>query len=150
MPVLVLTFFTAFTAMMLTVSGNNLGDRATKLDADVVAVNAIAYKTALLHYLDSNPSASGVIADSSIILPSGMKRNSNWTNLVADATLYVYEVTPSNTSGLLSALFIKSGRSMLVGTRKGSQFISATGATTSALSASAMAIPDGSIVIIGK
>lgn len=150
MPAVVLAFFTSITVLMLTLFGGNLGERAKRLDADVAAVNVIAYKTALVRYLDTNPSATGVIPDASLTLPTGMKRDATWTNLVADQTLYVYEALPSKRIGLLNTLYLKSQRSVLVGKRQGNFYISAQGATTNAISAAATVIPDGSIVIIGK
>lgn len=150
MPLAVLAFFTSITVLLFAIFSPALGERARALDADVAAVNVLAYKAALTGFLDANQSFTGVIPNGSITLPTGMKRDLNWTNLVADQTLYVYEVTPSKKSGLVSSLYVKTERSLLVGTRQGNTYVSAQGTTSGALGSAANVIPDGSIVVIGK
>jgi hypothetical protein len=111
----------------------------------------LAYKSALITYLNSNPTYAGVIPDSSITLPTGMNRDSSWTNVVTSGVLYVYEAVPSGTQNLLDAIYLKSNNSYLVGKKVGSNYVNAKGYTTSTFpSTSPSTVPDGAIVIIGR
>jgi len=145
--ILMLAMFTGLNVIFLP----GIEARKEAITADTKAVNMLAYKSALTTYLASNSSFSGVIPDGSISLPTGMVRDTNWTNVVSSGVLYVYEATPSNTKTLLDSLYTKTSNSYMVGTRSGGNFVNAKGYTTSAFPSTAPAtIPNGSIVVIGQ
>lgn len=119
--------------------------------ADVQVVNLLAYKTALTAYLAANPSATGNIVDASITMPTGMVRNSNYTNNVVNGVLYVYEITPSNTNGALDLLNSKTKGSILAGKKVGTSLVNSKGYSTGiTLPVVTPVIPAGSIVLVGS
>lgn len=145
--ILMLAMFTGINVIYLP----GIEARKVAIQADTKAVNMLAYKSALITFLNSNPTYAGVIPDSSITLPTGMSRDSNWTNVVTSGVLYVYEAVPSGTQNLLDAIYLKSDKSYLVGKKVGSNYVNAKGYTTSTFpSTSPSTVPDGAIVIIGR
>jgi hypothetical protein len=145
--ILMLSIFTGINVIYLP----GIEARKVAIQADTKAVNMLAYKSALITYLRTNPTFTGVILDSSITLPTGMTRDSNWTNVVSGGVLYVYEGVPSGTQNLLDAIYLKTEKSYLVGKRVGSNYVNAKGYTVSVFpSTSPSTVPDGSIVIIGR
>lgn len=115
---------------------------------DVAAANFWAYRGSVVSYLNTNPGATGTIADASLAFPMGYIRNPAWTNTVQGGTLYTYSISalPPVTA---DAIARRGGRTMLVGTAKsGNTMTSFTGAA-SGLTIPA-AITAGSVVVIGN
>lgn len=149
MPTVVLVFFVALFAGVTTLYLPDIDARQAIATADKRAVNMFAYKAALIGYLNSNPGFSGVIPDASLNLPIGMVRDANWTNVVANNTLYVFEAVPSNQTGLLDLIYLKTEKSLLVGKNRSGTYMNAKGYASGPMPVTVPAIPNGSIVIIG-
>lgn len=147
-----LTFF--FVMIMTVYSAMNATQQdvaRTNATADVSATNVIAYKASLVKYLNVNTTASGNIVDASLTMPTGLVRDTNWTNSVVGGTLFVYEATPSTTSNVLENIYAKTDKSIMVGRSNGTNLINARGFNTGiAIPATTPPIPTGSIVMVGK
>jgi hypothetical protein len=141
-------------ALMASISVLFLPQKEAAVDtfqSDVKAVNMLAYKSAVLTYLNANPGFSGQVADGNITLPTGMVRDTRWVSVVNNNVLYVFEQTPSNSRGLLDTIYKKTNKSILVGTSNGSLLVNAKGYTTGVpIPVLSPAIPTGAIVIIGR
>jgi hypothetical protein len=119
--------------------------------ADVSVTNLIAYRKAVLRYLEVNPSTTGTISDASLAaywLP-GYIRDANWTNVISGSTLYIYS-TASVTRSTLDLLYVKSQNSAMIGRKHDTngKLISANGFDTGVNLPAA--IPSNAIVILGK
>lgn len=119
--------------------------------ANVEATNYIAYRKAVLRYLEANPSASGVISDVALApyyLP-GYIRNPNWTNLVSSGTVFVYATTEPSIN-VMSTVYKKSNESLLIGKKSAStgHLVSMTGIDTGVILP--VSIPNNALVILGK
>ena len=115
---------------------------------DVAAANFWAYRGAVVSYLNTNPGATGTIADTSLTFPMGYIRNPAWTNVVESGTLYTYSISTLS-SDTVDAIARRGGRTMLIGIAKaGNTMTSITGAA-SGLTIPA-AITAGSVVVIGN
>lgn len=150
MPAAVAIFFAAILAMYSAITVPVKEAQHVAAKADVAAVSVLAYRSALTAYLNANPAHTGNIPDTSITMPAGMARDPNWTNSTVSRTLYVFEAVPTKKTGLIDQLYIKMEKSHLVGRNQGGNFVNAKGYNTGALPVTTPAIPDGSIVIIGK
>ena len=116
--------------------------------ADFSSTSFLAYREALIDYLNANPGFTGVVADSSLTYPWGYQRDPRWTNVVS-GTLYVYEVSPNspNTTLLLERLYQKTDKSFMVGRNVSGMLISANGFSTGVTVPAA--VPNGTILIAG-
>ncbi len=115
---------------------------------DVAAANFWAYRGSVVSYLNTNPGATGTIADASLTFPMGYIRNPAWTNVVESGTLYTYSVSTLSPD-TVDAIARRGGRTMLIGMAKaGNTMTSITGAA-SGLTIPA-AITAGSVVVIGN
>lgn len=121
-----------------------------KTQGDVIAANFYAYRSAVITYVNANPSATGTIADASLTFPLGYIRNSAWTNTVQSGTPYVYS-TSVLTSAAMESIATRGGRSMLIGYKDASgQMTSLTGAASGFTLPSAMSsLPQGVAIVIG-
>ncbi len=151
MPAAIAIFFVAIFSIYGALYNPQKEQRNAAAVTDVRAVNGIAYRSAVIAYLNANPSFSGQVPDSSITLPTGLVRDSRWTNVVSGGTLFIFEQTPSNAAELLEVLYQKSGKSIMVGKSNGTNLINARGINTGVvIPATTPAIPNGAIVIVGK
>jgi hypothetical protein len=151
MPMLVIIFVVALMSAMNVINLPQKEVAATVFVADVRAVNMLAYKAAVLTFLNANPGFSGQVLDASITLPTGMVRDTRWVSVVNSNVLYVFELTPSNSNGLLDQIYNKTSKSILVGTSNGSFLVNAKGyATGIPIPVVTPAIPVGAIVIVGR
>lgn len=150
-PIYIVVFFGALFAAYSAAEIPKEQAFAMEAKADVEATNYIAYRKAVLKYLESNPSFTGVISDASLTpyyLP-GYIRNPNWTNLVDGTTVYVYATTaPSN--NVIDTVYKKSNESLLVGKKNSvsGNLQSMTGLDTGILLP--VSIPNNALVILGK
>ena len=151
MPMMVIVFVIALMGSISVLFLPEKEAAAEAFKSEVKAVNMLAYKSAVLTYLNANPAFSGQVADGSITLPTGMVRDARWVSVVSNRVLYVFEQTPSNSRGLLDIIYKKTNNSILVGTSNGSFLVNAKGYTTGVpIPALSPAIPTGAIVIIGR
>lgn len=119
--------------------------------ADAGATSLLAYRQGVIDYLNTNPSFSGTVPDSSITFPWGYVRDPRWTNYVqSGGTLYVFEATAHSphTDQVLDQLYRKTFRSFSVGRNNSGQLIGATGASTG-ITVPAV-VPNGALLIVGK
>ena len=147
-PLFVGTFAALMSALIMATSLPVYQAQMMFSQADVTSANLLQYQSAVVQYVYSHPTATGVINDASLTFSPGYIRNTAWTNIVSSGQLYVYS-TSANAMGpqSMSLLFQRSGNSPLVGTASASFFVSMTlGLTSLALPA---AIPNGAVVIIG-
>lgn len=119
--------------------------------ANVEAVNYIAYRKAIIRYLEVNPLASGVISDMDLTpyyLP-GYIRNPNWTNLVSGGTVFVYTTTQPSIN-VINTVYKKCNESLLVGKKNAvtGNLQSMTGLDTGIVLPAS--IPNNALVTLGK
>lgn len=121
--------------------------KRSDLVADVTATNMIAYRAAVIDYKNTNPAATGTIADASITFLPGYIRDTRWTNLIQANTLYVYS-TAAVAPQAKDKVFDKVGRSLSVGIKGSSgDLISPLGDNTGVILP--VSIPTGAITILG-
>lgn len=151
MPLMVIIFFVSLMAVVNVLALPKMEANAAAAVADVRAVNMLAYKAAVIEYLNANAGFSGQVLDASITLPTGMVRDPRWVSSVNNNVLYVYEQTPSNAKGLLDLIYQKSNNSILVGTSNGTVLVNAKGYTTGVpIPVLTPVVPTGAIVIVGR
>jgi hypothetical protein len=121
------------------------------LRADVSATNFMAYRYAVVKYLDANPSATGTISDAMLATYwlRGYIRDANWTNVVSGGTLFVYSTTAAAPT-TKNSIYAKCKQSSLVGTKN-----SVTGRLQSVNGFDTginlpAGIPNNAIVLLGK
>jgi hypothetical protein len=150
MPTVISLFFLAVVALL---SASYLPQQEAQAEisvADAGATSLLAYREAVINYLNANPTFAGTVPDSSLTFPWGYVRDLRWTNTVlSGGTLYVYESTPSpNSSQVIDELYRKTASSFMVGQNNGGQLVSARGFATG-ISVPA-AVPNGALLIVGK
>lgn len=151
MPAVFALFFVMLMSLYGALNASKQEAVTTAAVADTQATNVLAYKSSVVTYLNANPNATGAISDASLVMPTGLVRNPNWTNVVANGTLFIYEVTPTTQPGVLDSIYLKSGKSFLVGRSNGSFLVNPFGyATGTPIPVTAPVIPVGAIVLVGK
>ncbi len=149
MPLLISMFFVAIVSLALALHAPEQEAQVATAIADVGATSVLAYRVSVVDYLNSNASFVGTVPDSSLTPLWGATRDSRWTNLVvAGGALYVYETSNNSSSGVISALYEKTGKSIYVGRNMSGSLVSANG-FASGITVPA-GVPDGSITIFGK
>lgn len=124
--------------------------QVSELAADVAATNFIAYRKAVLRYLEANPTATGTISDASLAaywMP-GYIRDPRWLSVVAGGVPYVY-ASSQPAHGTLESLYRKSSENLLLGRKSAAtQYLDSYkgGTVTQVLPA---AISNGAIVMMG-
>lgn len=118
-----------------------------ELRADVEATNFMAYRDAVVAYLGANPTATGVINDTSLAFMPAYNRDPRWANVVSGGQLYVY-ATGAVKAETLNGVYKKSGRYQLVGTKANASLQSASGAAIAQVFPAA--INDGALVFVGR
>jgi hypothetical protein len=119
--------------------------------ADAAATSLLAYREAVIDYLNAHPSFSGTVADASLVYPWGYARDARWSHLVlAGGALYVYQASGSAAASaqLLERLHARTQRSWMVGRQSAGQLVSAGGVATGI--AVPVAVPDGAVLFVGK
>lgn len=119
LPVWLAVFFGAIFMAYVAVDAPKKESSMVVLKADVSATNFVAYRRAVLRYLDANPGATGTISDASLAtywLP-GYIRDAKWTNLVSGGALYVYSTSTDTAPNTLDAIKSKSPENPLLGTK---------------------------------
>lgn len=148
MPIAILSLLAALTAGYVAISAPAETSRNQWVNADVQATNLIAYRAAVISYLNTNPSATGTIADGSLTFLPGYVRNPVWTNLISSGTLYTYSTTVA-APGVADQVWRYSQQSLMVGTKSsaGGLVVPGSGSNSIVLPA---AIPTGAIVMVGQ
>lgn len=148
MQLVVSMFFIAMMALLQALYVPAREARLTQAQANVAATSALAYREAVINYLNVNSTFTGTIPDTSLTYPWGYTRDPRWTNTVNATNLYVYESTPSNNTLLIDSLYSQTIKSFTVGRNVSGLIVSANGfATGIAVPAT---VPVGSILIAGK
>lgn len=150
-------FFGVLVALNGIATNTTIRDTQATLTADVGATNFLAYRTAVVDYLNANPTAiqgnGTTIADASLTFLPGYIRDAAWSNYIYGNTIYIYGASRNR---LLDTVYDKTGDSLNVGTKNTvssvAYFNQAKGLTSAqALPAAVGAvIPDGNVVMIGK
>lgn len=148
MPLLVTTFFIAMMALLAALHVPAQDNQFMSAKANVAATDVLAYREELINYLNANTGFSGAVSDSQITPLWGHQRRTNWTNIVSNGTMFVYEVTPSPEALLLDTIYTKTSKSFMVGRNSSGTLVSANGLSTG-ITIPAL-VPNGSIVIVGK
>lgn len=148
MPLAILTIIGALTAGYLALSTPEDIRRVQRSSADVLATNLIAYRSAVVSYLNANPSATGTIADASLTFPPGHVRNALWTNLISGGTLYVYS-TSATSPGVAEQAWRYNQRALTVGVKSPGGGLLLPGSGTNSILLPA-AIPAGATVMVGQ
>ena len=148
MPIVIAAFFISMTALFYAKFEPQQALQAKTVIADATSTSVLAYREAVIDYLNLNAGFSGVVTDAMFTPLTGALRNANWANLVSSGTLFIYEATPTNTAYLLDKIYSKTGKSHLVGRNVSGFLVSANGqATGIAVPAS---VPNGAITLVGK
>ncbi len=119
-----------------------------EVQGDVAATNFLAYREAVVKYLNANPTATGTIADGSLTWSLGFIRNANWTHVISGGQLYVYS-NAAPPAGMLQRVVSKTSGYLMVGVKNASgNLVSGTGSViTAALPGS---IPVGALAFVGR
>lgn len=149
MPLVVALFFAALMGFYMVPQAVQSVRTAGSAQEDAATVSVWAYLNALRAYRSANLSVTGTISDSVITMPAGMPRNPNWTNVIHDGRLWVYEVTPLNPRGVLARLSEReAANGVFVGRRSGASLTTYKGYSTG-ISFPAT-VPVGSIVMVTR
>ncbi|ABE47298.1 type IV pilus biogenesis protein PilM [Polaromonas sp. JS666] len=148
MPLLVTTFFISMMALLVAIHVPEQDKQFMSAKADVAATDVLAYREELINFINSNAGFSGAVSDSQITPLWGHQRRTNWSNIVSNGTMFVYEVTPSPEALLLDKIYRKTARSFMVGRNSSGTLVSANGLSTGITIPAS--VPNGSIVIVGK
>jgi hypothetical protein len=151
MPTFIALFFVAAVAMASTLYLPQQKAQAELALADAGATSLLAYREAVIDYLNANPGFTGTVPDSALSFGWGYARDARWTNLVqVGSALYVYEKTPGSehTDQVLDQLYRKTVSSFMVGRNAGGLLVSANGFATGV--AVPAAVPNGAILMVGK
>lgn len=149
--IVVVSFFIAITWAYL-----NHDDQAypdfNGIRAEAAALNMMQYKQSALSYYTANPSATGVIAASSLsaYLPVGYIKNYDWTANINGGYVYVYtsDTAAASAPSLAGTLASKSGDSFFAGVNHGGSLYSPSRGNTGITLP--VAVPNNSPVLIGK
>lgn len=147
-----LQLLVAVMGIWLTVSYVVLDERAQTSQfviakGDVAATNFLSYRGAVVQYRTANPSATGTIADGSLMWQSGFIRDTRWTNVITGGELYVYSTAVAEPA-VLQAAYAKAGKYVMVGTKNsGGNLINAAGSIISITLPGV--IPVGALVYVG-
>lgn len=138
-----------FAVVLFTGYVKNLSEQplltAEQEEAEATAVNMLAYANYARSYLQSNPSANGVIADSSLSLPSWYTKNSQISNVASAGYVFVYCACTDITEAVSEQLYEKTEGSYFVGTKTTGLFKSSN---SSFSIAAPNTIPDGSAIYL--
>lgn len=150
-PIWIVVLFGSLFSMYLAIETPKQDNLYKNVQADVSVTNLIAYRKAVIRYLEVNPAATGTVTDASLSaywLP-GYIRDANWTNVISGGTLFVYS-TATVTRSTLDFLYVKSQKSSMIGRKHDTngKLISANGFDTGINLPAA--IPSNAIVILGK
>jgi hypothetical protein len=148
MPLLITTFFIAMMTLLVALHVPGQENQFIAAKADIAATDVLAYREEVINYLNSNVGFSGAVSDAQITPLWGHQRRANWSNIVTNGTMYVYEVSPSPEVLLLDKIYRKTSRSFMVGRNSSGTLVSANGLSTGITIP--LAVPNGSIVIVGK
>lgn len=148
MPLVAALFFVAMVALQAALHVPAREAQMTRAVANVGATSVLAYREAVINYLNANPGFSGPVPDASLTLLWGHQRDVRWTNIVTAGTLYVYETSVSRGPGLIEELYRKTMSSYMVGRNVSGFLVSAKGLATGR--SVPAAVPNGAILMVGK
>lgn len=150
MPVVASIFFVAMVSLLGALYVPVQEAQKINAIADAGATSLLAYRESVINYLNANPGFIGSVPDSSLTPIWGYVRDTRWTNVVSNGTLYVYEAIARspNTSLVQEKLYRKSASSFMVGRNQSGALVSANGFATG-ISVPA-AVPNGALVFVGK
>lgn len=119
-----------------------------EVQGDVAATNFLAYREAVVRYLNVNPTATGTVADGSLTWTLGYIRDTRWTHVITGGQLYVYS-TGSPPAGMVQMVKSKTSGYLMVGLKNASgNLVNGTGSIiTTTLPGS---IPVGALVFVGR
>jgi hypothetical protein len=154
-------------ATSMAVSIPTIERQRTSLTAEVSATNFLAYRTAVVNYLNAFPAFTGTVSDAMLNLTPncapgalyclpGYIRDPRWTNLIQGDVLYVYSTNLTAPPDTLAALSAQGSGSLLIGTAV--DIDPGAGITSRLFSANRTdtgivlpgAIPIGVITMVGK
>lgn len=151
MPTAVAIFFVSIIALLSAMYVPAQEARSELVVANARATSLLAYREAVVDYLNANPTFTGTVPDASLTYPWGYVRDTAWTNVVlSGGTLYVYEATANspNTDQVLDQLYRKTLSSFMVGRNSSGTLVSANGFATGVTVP--VAVPNGALLIVGK
>jgi len=151
MPTFIALFFVAAVAVASALDLQRQTAQAEAVVADAAATSFLAYREAVIDYLNANPGFSGTVPDAALSFGWGYVRDPRWTNVVqGGSALYVYQRAPNaaRTDLVLDQLYRKTASSFMVGRKAGGVLVSANGFATGV--AVPAAVPNGAIVVVGK
>lgn len=147
MPAAIALFFASIMTFFVTWTTHKTEAEWRTTGAEVAAVQAINYHTAVVAYWKASGVSSGTIADSSIKLPVGLVRDSNWTNVVLNGHVFSYETAPTNQPLLASEVTLRSdGYGYIAAVKRGAAVVDTNGFARGF--SYPAAIVDGAVVII--
>ena len=98
-----------------------------EVQGDVAATNFLAYREAVVRYLNTNPTATGTIADGSLTWTLGFIRDTRWTHVITGGELYVYSAG-APPAGMVQRVVSKTSGYLMVGVKNASgDLVSGTG-----------------------
>jgi hypothetical protein len=151
MPTAIALFFVAIVALLSATYLPAQEARSELVVANAGATSFLAYREAVIDYLNANATFTGTVPDASLTFPWGYVRDTRWTNLVlSGGALYVYETAANspNTDQVLDQLYRKTLSSFMVGRNSGGALVSANGFATGV--AVPVSVPNGALLIVGK
>lgn len=148
MSTLVSLFFISMIALAAVLNIPAQESQVSQARADVAATSALAYRASVVNYLNSNPTFSGTVPDSSLTPLWGYQRDLRWTNTVVAGALYVYDTAPTPNVPVLDLIYKKTLKSFMVGRNQSGVLVSAKGFSTGITVP--VAVPNGAILIFGK
>lgn len=149
MPLVIVAFFTALIGVFSINSAQQAADFSVTSKTEVASVNVWAYFDALRQHRTVTPISSGSIADASITMPAGVTRNANWTNVVFDGRLWVYEQVPSGDRRLATSLAMNESRhGAYVGFKSGASLTTHSGYSSGITVPTG--IPAGSLLLVTR
>lgn len=147
-PVMIVLFGIWLSTSYIVLDERERTSQLTELQGDVAATNFLAYREAVVSYLNANPTATGTIADGALTWTLGFIRDTRWTHVITGGQLYVYS-TGAPPAGMVQRVVGKTSGYLMVGTKNASgNLISGTGSViTTSLPGT---IPAGSLVFAGR
>ena len=122
MPLVIVLILAGFIGVAMIPSAEREAQLAVVAKREAAATRVVAYLDAVRQYRMDNPATTGAISDLVIAMPSGTSKPANWSNVIFDGRLWVYEQAASYDQGLMAALGDQEARNgVFVGARAGAQ-----------------------------
>lgn len=149
MPLVIVLILAGFIGVAMIPSAEREAQLAVVAKREAAATRVVAYLDAVRQYRMDNPATTGAISDLVIAMPSGTSKPANWSNVIFDGRLWVYEQAASYDQGLMAALGDQEARNgVFVGARAGASLATTAGYTTGI--SFPPAVPAGAIVMVTR